>query len=97
MKNNKEELDKFTVSELLRIYEAIDRKERFVHPEIREGEVFFINVSQKELENGLWGKPPDFVQSLRVGNVAYTTGGTEVVPEWKPLFGILKTAKTKKK
>ena len=66
-------------------------KERFVHPEIREGEVLFINVTQKELDMKLWGNTPDFFESIRVGNVAYTTGGTEVVPEWKPLFGKLKT------
>ncbi len=89
--------DEFTTNELLRIYLAMEEKERFVHPELKEGEVFLINATQKELENGWWGKEPDFIESLRIGNIAYTTGGTETVPEMKPLFGKLKTKTNTKK
>jgi hypothetical protein len=56
------------------------------HPELREGEILFINV--KDAED--WSKVPSFLEYLRHGEIAYTTGGKEVVPDMKPLFGKLK-------
>lgn len=35
------------------------------------------------------------VKSWRLGEVAYKTGGKEVVPEYRPLFAILKKVKSK--
>ena len=55
------------------------------HPEQLDGEVFLLNVADHED----WGVPP-FCESTRVGNVAYTTGGKNIVTDLKPLFGKLK-------
>lgn len=57
----------------------------FKHPELQDGEIFLLNV--KDSEN--FGVPP-FCESTRRGNVAYITGGGQVVPDMKPLFGKLK-------
>lgn len=56
----------------------------FKHPEIQDSEIFLLNVKDSED----WGIPP-FCDSVRRGNVAYTTVG-DVVPDMKPLFGKLK-------
>ena len=65
----------------------------WVHPELKRGEVLLINVRHSEdWENNL----PDFIVSVRRGNVAYTTGGKVVVPNMKPLFGVLKQNKKPK-
>ena len=56
------------------------------HPELLKNEVFIINVK----DNEDWeSKLPDFIESTRRGNVAYTLTG-EVVPDMKPLFAVLK-------
>lgn len=57
------------------------------HPEQKDNEVLLINVKDEED----WeSKLPGFIKSVRRGNVAYTTGGKEIVSNMKPLFGILK-------
>lgn len=57
------------------------------HPELKENEVLLINVKDDED----WEKNlPDWLVSVRRGEVAYTTGGKEVVKDMKPLFGLLK-------
>lgn len=61
-------------------------KSSFIHPELQENETYIMNVTQKELELGLWENSPIF-EDLRVGNVAYTTNGTEIVENYFPLFG----------
>lgn len=63
---------------------------KFIHPEIKENEIFLINLSEKEFENF---DKPSFIVSLRQGNVAYVTDGSKVVPDLKPVFGILKPFK----
>lgn len=62
--------------------------ERDPHPEQQEGEIFIINA--KDGEN--WSKYPDWIESLRLGEVAYSTDG-KIVPGHKPLFGKLKPVK----
>lgn len=57
----------------------------FLHPEIKEGEVFLLNVKANENFS-----IPNFCSSIRYGSVAYTTDGENVVEGMKPLFGILK-------
>jgi hypothetical protein len=59
--------------------------QNFVHPELKAGEILLLNV--KDNEN--FGVPP-FCESVRRGEVAYITGGGEIVPNMKPLFGMLK-------
>lgn len=58
---------------------------KWVHPEQKEDEIFFINVFNGENFNS-----PDFAKSSRLGDVAYTTGGKEVVPNARPMFITLK-------
>ena len=59
----------------------------FKHPELKEGEEFLLNVKDGEdWENGL----QKHFKTLRRGNVAYVTNGSEIVPDYKPLFGIPK-------
>jgi len=62
----------------------------WTHPELKEGEILLINVK----DNEQWGTPL-FCSSTRRGEVAYTTGGKEVVPSMKPLFATLKPKKKK--
>ena len=57
------------------------------HPELKKNEFLIINV--KDNENWFL-KLPDSIKLIRKGNVAYTTGGKEIVPDMKPLFGIRK-------
>ena len=58
----------------------------WVHPEQKENEILLINAKENEdWENKLLR----WVASIRRGNVAYTTGGKEIVPDMKPLFVIL--------
>ena len=57
------------------------------HPEQRENEIFLINVRDDEnWEN----KIPNWIESVRRGKIAYTTGQKDIVPNMKPLFGVLK-------
>src|ERR1035437_1526919 len=59
----------------------------FKHPELKEGEEFLVNVKKGEdWENGL----SKHFKSLRRGNIAYVTNGSEIVTDRKPLFGIPK-------
>jgi len=58
---------------------------KWIHPEQKEDEIFFINVFNGENFNS-----PDFAKSSRLGDVAYTTGGKEVVPNARPMFITLK-------
>jgi hypothetical protein len=57
---------------------------KWQHPETLENEVFLINVS----DDDDWSNIPDFLVSVRRGEVAYTTGGKAVVEGMKPLFGL---------
>lgn len=57
----------------------------FTHPELQADEIFLLNV--KDSEN--FGVPP-FCISTRRGEIAYITGGGQVVPDMKPLFGKVK-------
>jgi hypothetical protein len=58
----------------------------FKHPELKEGEVFLINVKDGEAED--WKKSlSKQCKSLRLGNIAYVTDGSEIVTDYKPLFG----------
>jgi hypothetical protein len=60
---------------------------KFKHPELKEGEEFLLNVKEGEdWENGL----QKHFKTLRRGTVAYVTNGSEIVPDYKPLFGIPK-------
>jgi len=62
-------------------------KAKWQHPEQHPNEIFLINIREAEK----WREPrPSFILKVRVGNVAYRTGSTEVIPNMKPLFGILK-------
>lgn len=63
---------------------------KWVHPEIKEGEIFIINVRDSEK---FFSTPPEFCEYVRRGNVAYATGGKEIVNDMKPLFGKLKKLK----
>ena len=57
------------------------------HPELKEGEEFLINVRDNEdWETNL----KKHYKSLRRGTVAYVTNGSEIVPDMKPLFGLIK-------
>ena len=59
----------------------------FKHPELKEGEQFLVNVKEGEdWESGL----KKHFKSLRRGEIAYVTNGSEIVPDYKPLFGIPK-------
>ena len=58
---------------------------KWTHPEQKDDEIFFINVFNDEKFN-----TPDFAKSSRLGDVAYTTGGKEVVPNARPMFITLK-------
>lgn len=63
------------------------------HPEQKPNEVLLINVK----DNEDWeSRLPNWIESVRRGHVAYTTGGKEIVPEMKPLFGILKPINKRK-
>lgn len=63
---------------------------KFKHPELQENEEFLINAS----EGQDWGKDlPDWIKSIRYGKVAYTTGGKEIVPNYRPVFATLKLKK----
>jgi|ERR1035437_265880 hypothetical protein len=62
------------------------------HPELLKNEVFIINVKDNE---DFETKLPDFIESTRRGNIAYTSTG-EVVPDMKPLFAILKAVSNKR-
>jgi hypothetical protein len=59
----------------------------FKHPELKEGEVFLLNV--KEGEDWEKGLSMHF-KTLRRGTIAYVTNGSEIVTGMKPLFGIPK-------
>ena len=54
---------------------------KWVHPEQKDDEIFLINVFNGESFN-----VPDFAKSSRLGDVAYTTGGKEAVPNARPMF-----------
>jgi hypothetical protein len=82
-----------STSEIYLKFEEIDKRvhpqdwDMWIHPEQLPGEVLLINVKDNEnWETNI----PKFIQSVRRGNVAYTTGGKDIVPDMKPLFGILK-------
>ncbi len=61
----------------------------FKHPELKEGEVLLSNIIPKMKE--LYIKAlPTFIGSVRVGNIAYSENGEEIVKDRKPLFGKLK-------
>ena len=63
------------------------------HPEQKPNEVLLINVKDNEdWENHL----PPWIISVRRGEVAYSTGGKDIVPDMKPLFGILKPINKRK-
>jgi hypothetical protein len=64
--------------------------EQYKHPELQEGEVFLINAKDGE-DWSNFGK--GYIDSLRLGDVAYQTHSFTVVPGYKPLFGKLKNAK----
>lgn len=59
----------------------------FKHPELKEGEIFLINVKDGE---GWEESLSMHFKSLRRGEIAYVTNGSEIVPDYKPLFGIPK-------
>ena len=59
----------------------------FKHPELKEGEEFLINVKDDEDWESKLSK---HYKSLRRGTIAYVTNGSEIVPDYKPLFGIPK-------
>lgn len=63
----------------------VNSVEIWVHPEQKSGEILLLNVK----DNEVWGVP-SFCESIRRGNVAYTTNGKEIVLDMKPLFGKLK-------
>jgi hypothetical protein len=63
----------------------------FTHPEILENEVLLINV--KDDEDMFVHSLPDWLTSVRKGDVVYATHGTYIVPDMKPLFGLLKQNK----
>ena len=58
------------------------------HPELREGEIFLINLiidpESKKDETGWYENIP--FQSKRLGDQAYQTGGEPLENKWKPLF-----------
>ena len=57
------------------------------HPELKDGEVLLLNVYEHEdWESNI----PEWIESVRRGNVAYKTNSTEIVPNMKPLFAKLK-------
>lgn len=59
---------------------------RFVHPELLPGEIFIMNVSELEFKQF---KLPPGLKSLRLGKVAYQTGGKELAYSYyRPLFGV---------
>jgi len=68
-------------------------EKQWKHPELKENEEFLLNVTDKE--NWEFKLSKDF-KSLRRGKVAYTTGGKEVVPNLKPLFGLKKSVRMRK-
>lgn len=58
----------------------------FVHPEQQADEILLINAAPNEE----WDKNlPKWIKSIRYGKVAYTTGGKEIVPNFRPVFAIL--------
>jgi hypothetical protein len=61
----------------------------YVHPEQKDGEVFLINIKPEE-ESQFTTNIPDFIESVRVGDVAYKTHSWDVSEGYKPLFGKLK-------
>lgn len=65
-------------------------KSDWTHPELKKEEILLINITEGEIKAGRWTTPPSFISELRIGEVAYTTGGVEIVQGYKPLFGVLK-------
>lgn len=57
------------------------------HPELRSGEIFLLNIPEHALPS-YQNLIPNFLKSVRLGNVAYYTNSDEVVPEYRPLFGV---------
>lgn len=57
---------------------------KWKHPEQKEGETLMINIKEGEQ----WDKP-EFVESMRVGNIALDNSG-RIVHGYRPLFAILK-------
>jgi hypothetical protein len=68
-------------------------KKDWKHPELKENEIFLLNVRDKEDWESKLSK--DY-KSVRRGNVAYTTGGKKIVPDMKPLFAVLKPVRMRK-
>ena len=68
-------------------------KKDWKHPELKENEIFLINVRDKEDWESKLSK--DY-KSVRRGKVAYATGGKEIVPNMKPLFAVLKPVRMTK-
>ncbi len=63
----------------------------FVHPEQKENEILLLNV--KPDEPMFVHSLPDWLSSVRLGEVAYATNGVYIVEDMKPLFGTLKQKK----
>ena len=68
-------------------------KSDWTHPEQKQEETFLLNITESEIKAGSWATPPSFISELRIGEVAYTTGGVETVQGYKPLFGVLKKSR----
>jgi hypothetical protein len=69
--------------------EAIVARPKDVHPEQKPGEKFLMNVTQQEFEVARERLKKGY-SSVRLGNVAYATGSTDVVPQYRPMFGVEK-------
>lgn len=59
------------------------------HPEIKDGEILLMNVKKGEPLNNIFAKNKTF-EYIRLGDTAYKTNSTDIVPEMSPLFGKLK-------
>ena len=59
----------------------------WVHPEIKENEIFLINIKKGER---FFKRLPSAIKSIRVGKIAYTSGNIHsIVLGMKPLFATL--------
>jgi hypothetical protein len=64
--------------------------EKYKHPELKDDEILLINIKPGE-EAQFTTNIPDFIESVRIGEVAYKTHSWDVSEGYKPLFGKLKT------
>ena len=56
------------------------------HPEMLDGEIFLMNVTEEEFLR-FEKSAPEWLKTLRLGQIAHDTNSTTVVPGFRPMLG----------